>query len=143
MGGDAVERRRKGQSLLLRQRERRHEAAGSWQSESRFRRPPSARRPDGLAEVKLLHTSDQPCVGHGDETSVCRQPDTRAIEHASWALPGLSWPVARAQWNRAGCGGRNNYSQLMKNGKTKVCRRVRAVFVLRRIKRALFTPFVR
>jgi hypothetical protein len=52
--------------------------------------------------------------------------------------------VARALVNRAGCGGRNNYStQLMKTGKTKVFRRVRVVFVLRRIKRALFTPFVR
>ena len=81
-------------------------AAGRANRDSGGRRQPADT--DGLAEVKLLHTPDQPCVGHGDETSVCRQPDTRAIEHASWALPGLSaWPVApRAQErNRAGCGG--------------------------------------
>ena len=79
-------------------------AAGRANRDSGGRRQPADT--DGLAEVKLLHTSDQPCVGHGDETSVCRQPATRAIEHASWALPGLSWPVARALVNRAGCGGR-------------------------------------
>ena len=53
-------------------------------------------------QVKLLHTSDQPCVGHGDETSACKQLATRTIEHASWALPGLSWPLARAQVEQGG-----------------------------------------
>ena len=144
MGGDAVERRRKGQSLLLRNEsgDTRLLAAGRANRDSGGRRQPADT--DGLAEVKLLHTSDQPCVGHGDETSVCRQPDTRAIEHASWALPqGSRGPWRETQVNRAGCGGRNNYSQLMKTGNTRVCRRVRVVFVLRRIERALFTPFVR
>merc|ERR1712232_1309743 len=54
-GGDAVERRRKAQSLLLRQRERRHEAAGSWQSELRFRRPPSAPQAANQLSNKLSH----------------------------------------------------------------------------------------
>ena len=83
-------------------------AAGRANRDSGGRRQPADT--DGLAEVKLLHTSDQPCVGHGDETSVCRQPDTRAIEHASWALPqGSRGPWRETQVNRAGCGGRNNY----------------------------------
>ena len=93
-------------------------AAGRANRDSGGRRQPADT--DGLAEVKLLHTSDQPCVGHGDETSVCRQPDTRAIEHASWALPqGSRGPWRETQVNRAGCGGRNNYSQLMKTIKTR------------------------
>ena len=60
-------------------------AAGRANRDSGGRRQPADT--DGLAEVKLLHTSDQPCVGHGDETFVCRQLATRTIEHASWALP--------------------------------------------------------
>ena len=100
MGGDAVERRRKGQSLLLacanESGDTRLLAAGRANRDSGGRRQPADT--DSLAEVKIRHRSDQPCVGHGDETSVCRQPDTLAIEHASWALPGLSRPVAA--WRR-------------------------------------------
>ena len=99
MGGDAVERRRKGQSLLLRG-DTRLLAAGRANRDSGGCRQPADT--DGLAEVKLLHTSDQPCVGHGDEMSACKQPTTRTIEHASWALPGLSWPVARNPGEQAG-----------------------------------------
>ena len=110
--------------LALRQRERRRETAGSWQSESRFRRPPSAHRPDGLAEVKLLHTSDQPCVGHGDETFVCRQLATRTIEHASWALPLALVARGACRVEQGGLRRAHNYSQLMKTIKTRVFNKV-------------------
>ena len=63
MGGDAVERRRKGQSLLLRgcceaneSGDTRLLAAGRANRDSGGRRQPADT--DGLAEVNFLHTSD-------------------------------------------------------------------------------------
>ena len=106
MGGDAVERRRKGQSLLLAERIAIPAAAVSpptptaWlRSNSSTRR--TTRRP--RRRYVCMQTARHP----GDRT--CQLGSTRAL-------------VARggvATRNRAGCGGRINYSQLMKTIKTR------------------------
>ena len=111
-------------------------AAGRANRDSGGRRQPADT--DGLSEVKIPpHVG--PVVRQPWRRDVCMQTARHPGDRTCQLLAGLSWPVV----NRAGCGGRINYSQLMNTGKTKVCRRVRVVFVLRRIKRALFTPFVR
>ena len=117
-------------------------AAGRANRDSGGRRQPADT--DGLSEVKLPpHVG--PVVRQPWRRDVCmqtaRHPGDRTCQLGSSRALVARW--RETQVNRAGCGGRINYSQLMNTGKTKVCRRVRVVFVLRRIKRALFTPFVR
>ena len=124
MGGDAVERRRKGQSLLLRQRERRHEAAGSWQ---RIAIPAAAVSPP-TPTAWLRSNSSTRRTSHASATA------TRRL-HANSSPPGrlnmpaglyhwLSWPVARARVKQGGLRRAHNYSQLMKTIKTRVFNKV-------------------
>ena len=118
MGGDAVERRRKGQSLLLRNEsgDTRLLAAGRANRDSGGRRQPADT--DGLSEVKLPpHVG--PVVRQPWRRDVCMQTARHPGDRTCQLGSSRALVVARAQWNWAGCGGRNNYSQLMKTIKTR------------------------